>query len=415
MSDTNHASRTYLRTLIAISAVLVLATLILRFGRGLVLAPLNLTNENVLAAWFSGILLFLASLHAADGYFRLRNTNLKAALAWWVIAAMLLFMSADEIGSLHERIDDVVHMGAWLSFLPFLVVLLGACAWSFLQLWITPSERRFVPGLILGFAILVSVGGQEFLEKAFKWPWYLGPLRSAFEEGSELTAMIILIYTTLRNSTGLFNAQPAQGPAFSSVPMLRWVLVIAAAAIAWPVAQLSSVLDNQASVGHPSDWLSCALFFLAAVLLIARWCQSSERGRFPTSAVAFLAAASAICVQVDPIGDNTIFPFTRSMTFFDLELNVRLMLLALCCLGAAEALRGRGVGYRTGATLMAIAGVLTAMIAGYTPTHALAWGYFATTLSGVVAFTALTLTPAPAVEARASANELSAPARRAAG
>ncbi len=334
---------------------------------------------------------------------------------------MLLFMSADEIGSLHERIDDVVHMGAWLSFLPFLVVLLGACAWSFLQLWMTPSERRFVPGLILGFAILVSVGGQEFLEKAFKWPWYLGPLRSAFEEGSELTAMIILIYTTLPNSAGLFgNTRPAQGPAFSSVPMLRWVFVIAAAAIAWPVAQLSSILDNQASVGHPSDWLSCALFFLAAVLLIARWCQSSQRGRFPMSAVAFLAAASAICVQVDPIGDNTIFPFTRSMTFFDLELNVRLMLLALCCLGAAEAVRARGVGprgvgNRTGATLMAIAGVITAMVAGYTPTHALAWGYFATTLSGVAAFTALTLAPAAAVEAAANASEISAPARRAAG
>ncbi len=258
--NANHARRNYLRALIGISSVLVLATLILRFGKALWLAPLNLTNENIVAAWFSGMLLFLASLHAADGYFRLRQTNLKAGLAWWVIAAMLMFMSADEIGSLHERIDDVVQMGAWLSFLPFLIVLLGACAWSFLQLWLTPSERRFVPGLILGFALLVSVGGQEFLEKSIKWPWYLVPFRSAFEEGSELTAMIILIYTMLPNSTGLFGGvRPAHGPTFSSVPMLRWVFVLVAAVIAWPVAGMSAMLDNQASVGHPSDWLACAL------------------------------------------------------------------------------------------------------------------------------------------------------------
>ncbi len=30
------------------------------------------------------------------------------------------------------------------------------------------------------------------------------------------------------------------------------------------------------------------------------------------------------------------------MTFFDLELNVRLILLALCSLGVAESLRARG-------------------------------------------------------------------------
>src|SRR4051794_39171152 len=99
-----NARQIYLRALIGLSAVMVSATIVLRFGHGLALAPLNLTNENVAAAWFSGMLLLLGALHAADGYFRLRRTDLKAALAWWVIAAMLLFLCADEIGSLHERI-----------------------------------------------------------------------------------------------------------------------------------------------------------------------------------------------------------------------------------------------------------------------------------------------------------------------
>ena len=106
-----NARQIYLRGLIGISAVLVVATIVLRFDRALFLAPLNLTNENVAAAWFSGMLLLLGALHAADGYFRLRQTKLKAALAWWVIAAMLLFMSVDEIASLHERMKYLMRMG----------------------------------------------------------------------------------------------------------------------------------------------------------------------------------------------------------------------------------------------------------------------------------------------------------------
>jgi hypothetical protein len=150
-------------------------------------------------------------------------------------------------------------------------------------------------------------------------------------------------------------------------------------------------------VGHPSDWLACALFALSALLLIARWFQSSDTGRFPATGVALLIAASAICVQIDPIGDAAIFPLTRSMTFFDLELNVRLVLLALCTLGVTETLRVRG--YKTTSLLMALAGVLTAMAAGYSPQEPLRWSYFATTLAGVGALAAL----APALEARATA------------
>jgi len=87
---TNPRATAYVRTLMILSAVLIVATVVLRFGHGLFLAPLNPTNENVAAAWFSGILLLLGSLHAADGYFRLRKTNFRTALAWCVISAMLL-------------------------------------------------------------------------------------------------------------------------------------------------------------------------------------------------------------------------------------------------------------------------------------------------------------------------------------
>ena len=393
----------YLRTLITVSAVLVCATWVLRWQVALFLAPLNLSNENVAAAWFSGMLLLLGSLHAADGFFRLRQTNLKAALAWCVICGMLLALSADEVGSLHERIDDVVKMGPWLSYLPFLIVLLGCCAWSFIQLWITPSERSRVPGLILGFAILVSVGGQEYLEKAIKWPWYLGAFRSAFEEGSELLGMIILIYTMLPNSLGLFSRQrQLAGPAFSSIPTLRWVIVAAAALLAWPVATLSASLDLQITAGHLSDWLASALFFLSAALLLNNWIQSPDSGPFPRTGMALLCAASALCVQIDPIGDSSVFPLSRSIEIFGAELNTRLLLLALCCAGVGESLRARGQGYRPGALLLVGAGVLSAIFAAYSAEEPLRWAYFASTAVGVATFAGL----AHALRDRAEVSEV---------
>ncbi len=89
--------------------------------------------------------------------------------------------------------------------------------------------------------------------------------------------------------------------------MLRWMFVLAAAVIAWPVAEISSLLDDQASVGHPSDWLACALFALSALLLIARWFQSGDSKRFPVLAVVLMAVASAICVQIDRPATRTYF------------------------------------------------------------------------------------------------------------
>jgi hypothetical protein len=234
-----------------------------------------------------------------------------------------------------------------------------------------------------------------------RWKWYLVPFRSGFEEGSELAAMIILIGTMLPNSTGLLaGVRPTQGPAFSSVIALRWLFLIVAAGVAWPLANLSSVLGEPATLGHPSDWLSCGLFALSAVLLIARWYQGSDASRFPVSAVAFMAAASAICVQIDPIGDSSIFPFARGMHLLGWELNVRLVLLALCCLGVAETLRARGQS--VAALLTCIVGVVTALAAGYVPhQEVLRWGYFLPTMSGVGVFAAL----AVSLEARSVASD----------
>ncbi len=103
-----------------------------------------------------------------------------------------------------------------------------------------------------------------------------------------------------------------------------------------------------------------------------------------------MAVASAVCVQIDPVADDSIFPFSRSLQLLGLEWNARLVLLALCSLGAAEALRARGSEYRTAALLMAMVGLLTVIFAVYAPGEsALRWGYFIATVAGVLNLGAL--------------------------
>ncbi len=185
-----------------------------------------------------------------------------------MVAAMLLFLSADEIARLHERIEHL-KTGPILSFVPFVLALLAGCAWSFRQLWTTPSERPRVLGLVIGFGLLMSVGAQEILERGWNC-WYLRPVRTAIEEGTELGGMLVLIYTTMPNSRGRI---------FTSVTAIRWPLILLAAAIAWPLAELRLRWRSK-RLGHFSNWMSCVLFTSAAAMLVANWARSNPRESF---------------------------------------------------------------------------------------------------------------------------------------
>jgi hypothetical protein len=146
----------------------------------------------------------------------------------------------------------------------------------------------------------------------------------------------------------------------------------------------------QFAMGHLSDWLSCALFFLSAALLLHHWIRMSHEARtFPAAGIFWLCMASMLCVQIDPIGDSHVFPYTRSFEAFGIVLNARLILLALCCAGAAESLRARGSLFRASATLLTFAAVLSAIFAAYSGIVPLRWGYFATTAVALTTFAAL--------------------------
>jgi ABC-type uncharacterized transport system permease subunit len=127
----------------------------------------------------------------------------------------------------------------------------------------------------------------------------------------------------------------------------------------------------------------------SAALIARSWLQSAARESFPVSAVALLCAASATCVQFDPVGNHEAFPSSSTIRVLGIDLNTRLTLLTLCCLGTAEALRARGRGYGVGALMMMCVGLLAAAFAVYSTPDAVWWGYFATSVVALGAFAAL--------------------------
>ena len=67
---------------------------------------LGLGGENNIGAWWSGMLLVLAAFFAFDGFFN-PDKPLGERRGWLALGFALLFLSFDEIASLHESLSRV--------------------------------------------------------------------------------------------------------------------------------------------------------------------------------------------------------------------------------------------------------------------------------------------------------------------
>jgi len=81
-----------------------------------IVSRIQLTSENNVAAWWSGILLLMLAVHAHDAGVAERGRSESVARAWTTLAGILLFFTIDEIGSLHERMGMLGRpfgLGSW--------------------------------------------------------------------------------------------------------------------------------------------------------------------------------------------------------------------------------------------------------------------------------------------------------------
>lgn len=307
--------------------------------------------ENNIGAWWSGGLLFLAGVHALDGYRHFRDQGIaKLAYAWLVVACVVIALSLDEIGSLHERVGQ--HYG-WWGLLPFGAIILASVIWASRQMWFDPAERKNLSMLALAFGCFAATALNEYIEHAFAWPAALRPWRTGFEEGLELVGMLILVSVALRNTGGAFKAAAA-GEArrpclWVTHSMPAWVL-LAVVAVSPLLGVLTTGLHDTFR-GRPADWLASMMFLLAA---LAAWrpalCFGTSApypGRIGVGLLLVIASAGSVALQPQWYVEAG-----------SLELNLRLSVLVVLLLGIATftGLREYSSGLRVTYLWLVVAG-----------------------------------------------------------
>jgi len=353
-----HALAMWFWGAVLISAAFVLAVGVRfaapHFLSGL-MSRIQLTSENNVAAWWSGILLLMLAVHAYDVGVAERARSASVAGAWTILAAILLFFSADEIGSLHERMGMLGRpfgLGSWPMMLLAGAVVGISLMTALWRLWSDPQvSRRMVVTLFIGFGLLGSVAGQEYVGDIFVFESNLAKgLRAMLEEGTELVGMLVLLATILPltfgreadGSTSLFR--------ISGDEACKLLLV---ATLCMPVFALMPEVVGADHKGQIANWLAASAMMMAALLALRSLAQGPSARPGVLWAIAILAILGSACaVSVDP-----------GMTIGRTEADLKLLVLGLVVLG----LSGLWLAARSGSTrhmsLVASAAAVWALLA----------------------------------------------------
>lgn len=229
---------------------------------------LDLGVEMNLASWWSAFNLLVAALLAYELFSTLAGLQRRA---WLILALILAALSVDEIGSIHERIDDMrlLLLIAALGGLPFL--------YAVVTLFRQEKTRWTALAILMGFALFGTVFLQEYIEYLRLWPAGLVGLRTGVEEGSELLGMLILIANLVRQRTISQRGLPAVTPdpyRFKALP-----IVLGAGALLHAFLSLLAVSFPDIGLrGNPAVWYPVAVFILLACAAFWMYLER-DRGR----------------------------------------------------------------------------------------------------------------------------------------
>ena len=187
-------------------------------------SALSLYHESNYAVWWSGYCFLAAGVifYALAGRV---NTN-KDRFMWVVVAAVALALSADEIGSLHERFS---RTGGWSALLPFAVIGTGALGYAIGRTVLTPAHR--LSGILILGSLLVffAVAGLEFIEHNYRnKSHFLARSSLVLEEAIELFAASLLILSAIlamrKTNPRLKNTSIVVNP--TELPLVREILFL---------------------------------------------------------------------------------------------------------------------------------------------------------------------------------------------
>jgi len=182
-----------------------------------VLKLFDLRHENTLATWFSSVVFLTAGIGfvlLGWGHAQTYIISRFRRLSFQAIAVALFFLSADEVGSVHETIgswferkviiwEGVHGMGfSWLLiFAPFALFAFGICIWQLSAVIKSLPEYQArwnaTALLILACFLLPSVLGLEALQGYWILTKQGETFSTSLEEAFELLGIYSLFITTL--------------------------------------------------------------------------------------------------------------------------------------------------------------------------------------------------------------------------
>lgn len=280
-------------------------------GRWLVdhfLVQFHLATENVIAAWYSSMLLLTVALaaglaFAVDPPSRvthaiLRDTSETALRGGWlIVAAAFAGLSLDELGSLHERLGMLRyggnHAAGWVYVLliPIAAVGIFMLAFAWLRLRRVPAAAAlFALGTILFLSDPVfELAEMSLLRAGMGNDLAIHNALLVIEEGIvELGGALcflmgVLVY--IRRTAG-------QGPHEFQLAGPRVPLAVASAGLLFtagvPVAHWFVARLPPGDTGVPDNWFPAATLYLLAVVALA------TRGRraIPLATLAMAGSAA---------------------------------------------------------------------------------------------------------------------------
>lgn len=267
-----------------------------------VLVQFHLATENVIAVWYSSMLLLSVAAAAVIAYAldrRQSHTGFERVVetGWLVIAGCFAVLSLDEIGSFHERLGMVAWGSAptgwvYVLALPIGLVALFMAAFAWLRLRRARAAAAF---FVAGLALFLSNPFLELIEMSQLHgggSMRLHDTLLVVEEGlTELGGTLcfllgVILY--IRATAGLGPHDfPLDTPAATQTIAAGGLLLTAGVPAArWFVDQLPP-----GDTGIPDNWFPAAALYLLALLALAT--RGTRAIRVAAGAIAVSAAFGA--------------------------------------------------------------------------------------------------------------------------
>ena len=251
-----------------------------------VLVQTHLATENVIASWYSSMLLLAVALCAVAAH-TVRTTADRASTppwlrhGWLVIAAVFALLSFDEIGSLHERVGMAVTAWGWVFVLalPILATAAYIMAFAWIHMRRLPIACRF---FVIGTALYLINPIVEQIEMSLihgagadpeSWARLTHDALLVLEEGvlelfgtlSFLLGLLVWLRAAALNAPRQTLAWRVDADSAARVGGIAAVVV----ALGVPLSAVSVQMMPAADSGIPMNWFPAAAAFLLFVLVFS--------------------------------------------------------------------------------------------------------------------------------------------------